>query len=535
MRSALSAWSRISTTEKWILSILTCLIVFGYLFNLGLFPLTADEGIRSTVAIEMMLSDNFVVPTIGGEFYYRKTPLYNWIIAGFFGLTGSFSEFVFRLPSVLPLFLFGVTIWSFGKKHIGNRAALIAGFSFILCGRILVYASLLGHIDIFFSWLTFIGIYSVHHYFKKEKWWALFIIFYLVSAIGVLMKGLPSILFLGITLLTWFLYKRSFKRLFHPAHFAALGMFTLIVGGYFYLYSNYTEVQPFFEALFKQSSQRTLLEKSWWETIANLFLFPLENWVHLLPTSLIFIFAFRRGMIRRWMNNDFLAFSLIVLAANLVPYWLSPGTYPRYLFMLYPMALILGAEALTTHKDTSKVLSAIFDWIFGIGGVILFGVFIAVLFLEEMDIIEHSAFWAIGLAICTLLTLFTYKRLPRFRVFLAFIMIALFRIGFDVFILPHRVYTDNSGAVMQRNHCAEIARITSGSKVYKLNKTPLNEENNFYLSAAKREIIRRQDTMKEPDAFYIAHPRYLDHVEFELVYKFNIKWDKTELWLVKPR
>ena len=79
-------------------------------------PLFADEPTRALVAIEMMFSDNYWVPTIQGEFYYNKPPLYNWIIAGLFTVTGSMSEFIFRLPSVIPLLLFGLTIFLWTKK-----------------------------------------------------------------------------------------------------------------------------------------------------------------------------------------------------------------------------------------------------------------------------------------------------------------------------------------------------------------------------------------------------------------------------------
>ena len=53
----------------------------AFFINLGLLPLFADEPTRANVALEMILSGNYSVPTIGGEYYYNKPPFYNWILA----------------------------------------------------------------------------------------------------------------------------------------------------------------------------------------------------------------------------------------------------------------------------------------------------------------------------------------------------------------------------------------------------------------------------------------------------------------------
>ena len=141
----------LSIRERWIVFWLSLTAIAVHLINLGITPLMADEAIRATVAFEMMKSNDYIVPTIWGEFYYRKPPLYNWIIVGFFKLFDSYSEFVFRLPSVIPLFLMGLAMWFVSRKHIGSKAGVIAAFGFILSGRLLTRDSMLGHIDIAFS------------------------------------------------------------------------------------------------------------------------------------------------------------------------------------------------------------------------------------------------------------------------------------------------------------------------------------------------------------------------------------------------
>jgi hypothetical protein len=147
----------LSNREIGIVSILTFVAIIAHLLNLGVTPLMADEAIRANVAWEMIASKNYIVPTMWGDFYYRKPPLYNWVIIGFFQAFNSYSEFVFRLPSVIPLFILSFATWFVSRNHIGERAAAIAAFGFLLSGRLLTRDSLLGHIDIAFSLVTFIG------------------------------------------------------------------------------------------------------------------------------------------------------------------------------------------------------------------------------------------------------------------------------------------------------------------------------------------------------------------------------------------
>ena len=53
----------------------------AYLINLNMVQMIRDEAIRAIVAFEMIQSGDFITPTIGGEPYLMKPPLFNWILA----------------------------------------------------------------------------------------------------------------------------------------------------------------------------------------------------------------------------------------------------------------------------------------------------------------------------------------------------------------------------------------------------------------------------------------------------------------------
>ena len=94
---------------RWLLISILLLIPLAFLVNLGVQPFIDDEGNRTTVALEMLWSGNFITPTLHGEYYYNKPPLWNWILALSIWLHGQTTEWATRFPSVLALFGFSWT------------------------------------------------------------------------------------------------------------------------------------------------------------------------------------------------------------------------------------------------------------------------------------------------------------------------------------------------------------------------------------------------------------------------------------------
>lgn len=103
--------------ESILLSLASLIFLVGLFINLGKVPVMSDEGVRGLVVLEMQLSGDYLTPTLNGEPYYNKPPLYNWIILAFYRLTDSQSLFVLRLPNMIALILFTLTVFLF----VGNN------------------------------------------------------------------------------------------------------------------------------------------------------------------------------------------------------------------------------------------------------------------------------------------------------------------------------------------------------------------------------------------------------------------------------
>ncbi|HJX97774.1 MAG TPA: glycosyltransferase family 39 protein, partial [Chthoniobacterales bacterium] len=76
-----------------------------YFPALGSLAIKGEEGRRILPGITMLQTGNWLVPQVGGETYFRKPPLINWLVAGSFKLTGVQNEWTARLPSVISVLL----------------------------------------------------------------------------------------------------------------------------------------------------------------------------------------------------------------------------------------------------------------------------------------------------------------------------------------------------------------------------------------------------------------------------------------------
>jgi 4-amino-4-deoxy-L-arabinose transferase-like glycosyltransferase len=108
--------------------VLLALVLALLVFRLGAVPLVGPDEPRYTrVAVEMHRAGEWVRPTLQGEPWLEKTPLFYWLAGAAFTVLGE-TETAARLPSVLAaLLLVGATAL-FGARLYGSAAGLHAGF-----------------------------------------------------------------------------------------------------------------------------------------------------------------------------------------------------------------------------------------------------------------------------------------------------------------------------------------------------------------------------------------------------------------------
>ena len=113
---------RLTNRQLALMGVLLCFPAF--LIHLGIIGFIGDEGIRALVAFEMKMSGNFIVPTLNGEFYFNKPPLYNWMIYGLSMLFGYFGEWPSRLTTLISLGGFAWFVYHYVSRYMDKLAGV---------------------------------------------------------------------------------------------------------------------------------------------------------------------------------------------------------------------------------------------------------------------------------------------------------------------------------------------------------------------------------------------------------------------------
>ncbi len=513
----------------WILIGVILILLFpALLINLGLNPLIADEATRAVVSMEMDLSGNLITPTINGVPYFNKPPLYNWILLGMFKLTGNNSELIIRLPAVISLLLFGLLIWLSVKKKLGNRIAIASSLVFITSGRILFYDSMAGLIDLSYSAIIFLNFILIYHFIQKKKYYTLFLLSYLLASASFLMKGLPTVLFQGITLVIAFIYLDNWKKLFRIPHLAGLGLFILLVGTYYYSAWKLNPDSSYITTLVSESTKRTFVEHGWWKTIGHLFSFPPEQLLHLVPWSVFLIFLFQKSFYSRIRKDKFLSYLGLVFLGNIPVYWISVESYPRYIFMLYPLLLILIINQYYNSQPGNKLWKT--------SSLILFyGVILAIpigswiYFKHDFTYEFNKALIYIIFLLISFISLYFFHRKPGLRIEITLIFLLLLRIGFNFIILPERHAI--SRTVLQKEQAVKAAKLAKGCEIKTRPISPVSRESIYYMMRENNQIIHTHFGDPTPGSCYIFDDRDRPYPGEEVLMRFETRWENSPIRL----
>ncbi len=511
------------------------LIIPAMFINLGLLTFLEDESIRALVALEMKFSGNLIVPTLNGTYYYYKPPLYNWIILVFYNLFNDVSPWTARFVTVINLLAFTITVFLVNKRYLNKHQSILIALVFITCGRIIFWDSMLAYIDISYSWVTYVEIMSIFIFYKQKKYWHLFIVSYVLMSIGFMMKGYTSIAFQGLSLVSFFIWKKEFKRLFSLANFVGLGLFVLIVGGYYLAYSQYNSIERTFSPLLDQSIRRTAMHKTidLWQTVKHIFTYPFDNIYHFLPWSLMIIMVFSKRSIRAILNNEFVVFNAIMFIVNISVYWVSVEVYPRYILMLAPMIFTVYIYMYDIHFSERTILVRILNALF----LLLFlGIFVFSFlpyFEERVWLNENYLLKTIFLNVSILTLGVVYYLRKRNKLIVIVLLVLVVRVGYDWFVLTGR-RRESPGFDKQ---AISIGKRYKSEELYIYKKSKIDYTASYYIARERDKITTRKFSDFIPQEYFLFDTSHyeLDTIKFEIVEEFREREFDRTIFVVKPK
>ncbi len=516
---------------RWLYWAGLILLLPALLINLGVLAFIDDEGIRSLVAMEMQLSGDYITPTMHGDFYYNKPPLYNWILLVFFNLFGRFDEWVARFPTVLCLLGYAATIFYFFKQHYSTKVAFLNAFFLVTCGRMLFWDSLLGLIDTCFSWVVFTTFMLIYHQFKARHFYRLFLGAYFLTAIGFLLKGLPAVVFLGFTLLAWFIYKKAFKKLFSLPHILGGLLFLAVIGGYYLAYYiQNPDLERVFATLFSESSKRTITNYGLGDTIMHIFSFPFEMIYHFLPWTLLVIYFFRRDIKKLILQDEFITYNLLIFLVNIILYWTSPEVYPRYLLMMVPLIFSSYIYLHEIHKAENTWQYRLLSNLFLVVCVLIAICSFAPFFLERPLNIPFRSLKTIALGGGLSFLAFLYWQLKAHRMVVLVVFLVVFRIGFDWFVLPDRNQNDYGDEC--RISATETGETLRNDPLFVYGITPYQAATSFYMTRAYGKIIQRKMNDFPTEAYYYIDPRYYPELPYTKTKEVKVRHGDLKYYVI---
>jgi 4-amino-4-deoxy-L-arabinose transferase-like glycosyltransferase len=212
----------LNRTETFLVILLAWVAI--YLPGLGVPEIQVEEGRRILPAVTMLKTDNWLVPHIGGEAYYRKPPFINWLIAGSFALTGQQNEWSARLPSALSVLGFaGLLIWLPGawlrvEARLIAAVIFLTSFGVIKKGRVseieAVYVSLTS-----MAVLTWLALWV-----RGRSRWALWLVPGVFLTCGMLTKGPPILVFYYVPVVCILIYSKRLRAMLSVPHLLSLAL-----------------------------------------------------------------------------------------------------------------------------------------------------------------------------------------------------------------------------------------------------------------------------------------------------------------------
>lgn len=321
---------------KRLLLLMIALSFISMLPNITTYEFRAEEARRLLVAFEMSKAGDFLRPTLHGEPYFNKPPLFNWIVSAFAGIVG-WKELTVRLPSLLSVLATTLLVCYVSHRLYRDRIhSLLSGLIFVTSLDILYWYGWLGEIDVSLAFLVSLMIFCQLWYFKTERWQYV-VVAGVIAGIGFLLKGFPAYVFFSISLLTTALSEHKFARLFaFPALMCYL--ISLLIPLLWLL--QLPQPAEHMKVLFSESASRVETSKDVGRFLTHLVKYPLLTLKQTLPASLFVILAIALGRVRLDGASKTLA---LLCLFNYLPYLFAAGSRGRYILPLFPIAAIVAA------------------------------------------------------------------------------------------------------------------------------------------------------------------------------------------------
>ncbi|HST31527.1 MAG TPA: glycosyltransferase family 39 protein [Chthoniobacterales bacterium] len=317
-----------------------------YLPALGSLAIKGEEGRRILPGITMLQTGNYLVPQVGGETYFRKPPLINWMVAASFKFFGRQNEWTARAPSVICVLLVAVAFATVARKSLGPLGSLIGALMWLINAGIIEKGRLVEIEALYVSLCALAIVFWLSWWLQRKSPWLIWTVPFIFLGLGWLAKGPVHLVFFYGVVIAVIWQERNWRALFHPAHLLGIAMMLGIFAAWaipFMHATNQATATTKWSQQFTGRLRGTDFEFGRWILNVPHGLLYLLPWVIFLPLVRFRDFATEKDQ----QLARALAWGAVVpfLIVNLVP-----GSIPRYAMPALVPAIWLLAMTLTREN-----------------------------------------------------------------------------------------------------------------------------------------------------------------------------------------
>jgi 4-amino-4-deoxy-L-arabinose transferase-like glycosyltransferase len=374
--STIQPTSSLPLWRQWQLWAVVGIVATIYLVRLSTLPVCGEESRWATVASEMIVGGDWIVPHQQGHVFAERPPLGSWAMAAVGLLRGEVDLMAIRLPSVLATTLTAALIYAYARIFLTQLGALAAALAFGTAGQVLQIGRL-GESEALFTLLVAASLLIWHAGYSLG--WPRALVWsagYGLAGLGALIKGPQAPVYFVAVTVVFLVWQRNWKWLFSWQH--AVGIVTLatVVAAWqipFWLATDNATVLDVWSKLARERFSLSGLA-------THALQFPLETFACMMPWS-FFLTAYLDPRFCRQFRGmgsyaPLLTFLVIALAVTYPTVLLSAGARGRYYMPLYPcLAVLIGIVVeRASAADASYQLRRGWRWFcWGIGATMLLG------------------------------------------------------------------------------------------------------------------------------------------------------------------
>ena len=147
------------TTSSLLVIFIIIAISLVFTINLNYIDITIMEARNFVTAREMLIDNNWFMPTFNGEPRYQKPPLPTWITALSTTIFGIKTLYFYRLPSFLFVAATAITSYYFSLELVKNKKDSLVNSFITLTSFYIIAIALEAPWDIYSHGFMFIAIY----------------------------------------------------------------------------------------------------------------------------------------------------------------------------------------------------------------------------------------------------------------------------------------------------------------------------------------------------------------------------------------